>query len=107
MHDETGEFGAGQHYLGQWRHRAFSDSRISVDNIEVRVITDEAVKKYVERWWMSSTLKICTLYMAFPKPLRADTVEQCLICYAPSSFRLCTVSRKQERLHDLTCPFLF
>ena len=36
VHDESGTFGAGEHYLSPWRYKAFTDTKVSVDDIEVR-----------------------------------------------------------------------
>ena len=38
----------GEHYASPFRHQAFAESGVNVDDIEVRVITAEEVVKYVQ-----------------------------------------------------------
>ncbi len=43
VHDETGQFGNGEHYLSSWRLKAFTDAKVSVDDIEVRTSRTKSV----------------------------------------------------------------
>lgn len=46
LYDETCQYRSGEHYLSGWRHEAFSDSSVSVDNIEARIIDEGEMVKY-------------------------------------------------------------
>jgi len=48
IHDESNSYGNGEHYASPFRYGAFATSDITVDDIEVRVITNEKTLKFAQ-----------------------------------------------------------